>query len=84
MVTVTRNYKPNPLRIAFIRKRDALIERLTPRRSTVISAATVLAGISIPALMALKLLPVTLFLGFVSLVLIAVGSVLALVHSGEI
>lgn len=84
MVTVTRNYRPNPLRIAFIKKRDALVERMTPRRSTVISAAMVLAGISIPAMMAFKLLPVTLLLGFVSLGLIAVGSVLALVYSGEI
>ena len=84
MVTVTRNYRPKPLRIAFIRKRDALIERMTPRRSTVISTAIILAGITIPALMALKLVPVTLFLGFVSLMLIAVGSVLALVRSGDI
>lgn len=84
MVTLTQNYRPTTIRITLIRKRDALFERLLPRRSTVVSVGMILAGISIPALMAFKLLPVTLLLGFVGLALVAVGGVLALVYCGEI
>ena len=84
MATITENYKPNTLRIIFVRKRDDLIERLMPRRRMVISVGMILAGIGIPAMMAFKLLPVSLFLGFVGLALVAVGGVLALVFCGEI
>lgn len=84
MVTVTQNYRPATMRIVFVKKRDALVERLLPRRSTVISVGMILAGISIPALMAFKLLPATLLLGFVGLALVAVGGVLTLVYCGEL
>lgn len=84
MVTLTQNYRPTTMRITLIRKRDALIERLLPRRSTVVSVGMILAGISIPALMAFNLLPVTLLLAFVGFALVAVGGVLTLVYCGEI
>lgn len=84
MVTVTQNYRPTAMRISFTRKRDDLIERLLPRRSTVVSVGMILAGISIPALMVFKVLPASLLLGFAGLALAAVGGVLALVYCGEI
>jgi len=84
MATITQNYKPNLRYIIFVQKRDDLIEKLTPRRHMVISVGTILAGIGIPALMILKLLPASLILGFAGVALIAVGGVLALVCCGEI
>ena len=84
MAAVTQNYKPNVMRIVFTKKRDALIDRLMPRRCMVVSVGMILAGIGIPALMAFKLLPVSLLLGFVAFVLVAVGGVLALVYCGEL
>ncbi|HEY5731948.1 MAG TPA: hypothetical protein VIS72_18015 [Anaerolineales bacterium] len=84
MATLTQNYRPNVLRIAFARKRDALIERLMPRRCMVVSVGMIVAGIGIPALMAFDLLPISLLLGFVGFALAAVGGVLALVYCGEL
>jgi len=84
MAAVTQNYKPNVMHIVFTKKRDALIERLMPRRCMVVSVGMILAGIGIPALMAFKLLPVSLVLGFVAFALVAVGGVLALVYCGEL
>jgi len=84
MAAVTQNYKPNVMRIVFTKKRDALIERLMPRRCMVVSVGMIFAGIGIPALMAVKLLPFSLLLGFMGFALVAVGGVLALVYCGEI
>jgi len=84
MATITQNYKPNALRITLVHKRDDLIEKLTPRRHMVVSVGMIVAGIALPALMAFKLLPASLLLGFVGLALVAVGGVLTLVYSGEI
>lgn len=84
MATLTQNYKPNVMRIVFVKKRDALIDKLMPRRCMVVSVGMILAGIGIPALMAFKLLPVSLLLGFVGFGLVAVGGVLALVYCGEL
>ena len=84
MAAVTENYRPNVMRIVFVKKRDVLIERLMPRRCMVVSVGMILAGIGIPALMAFKLLPVSLFLGFAGFALVAVGGVLALVYCGEL
>lgn len=84
MTTLTQNYKPNAVRIVFIRKFDNLLERFMPRRCMVVSVGMILAGMGIPVLMVFKLLPVSLFLGFAVLALIAVGGVLALVYCGEI
>lgn len=84
MTTLTQNYKPNAVRIVFIRKFDNLLERFMPRRCMVVSVGMILAGMGIPVLMVFKLLPASLFLGFAGLALIAVGGVLALVYCGEI
>ena len=84
MATITQNYKPNALRIVFVHKRDDLIEKLTPRRRMLAPVGMIAAGIAIPALMAFKILPASLLLGFAGFVLVAVGGVLALVFCGEI
>ncbi len=84
MAAITRNYKPNVLRIVFVQKRDDLIEKLMPRRRMVVSVGMIFAGLGIPALMAFKFLPASLLLGFAGLALVAVGGILALIYCGEI
>jgi hypothetical protein len=84
MAILNQQYKPTAMRIVLVRKRDALIEKLMPRRCMVVSVGLILAGLGIPALMFFELLPLSLFLGFVSLALMAVGGVLALVYCGEL
>ena len=84
MATLTRFYKPNTAHIAFIKKRDEFIENLLPRRCMVVSVGLILAGLGIPLLMAVHLLPVNFLLGFVGFALTVTGGVLALVFCGEI
>lgn len=84
MTAIIQSYKPAALRIAFVRKFDLLIEKMAPRRCMVVSVGMVFAGLGIPALMALKLLPTSLLLGFAGFSLVAVGGVLALIYCGEI
>lgn len=84
MATLTQNFRPSATRIVFAKKRDALIERFMPRRCMVVSVGMILAGIGIPVLMVFRLLPVSMFLGFICLALIAVGGVLSLVYCGEL
>jgi hypothetical protein len=50
----------------------------------VISVGLILAGLSIPVLMVIHLLPATFFLGFVGFALAATGGVMALIFCGEI
>jgi hypothetical protein len=84
MATLTQTYKPNLARMAWVKKRDEFIEQLIPRRCMVVSMGLILAGWSIPMLMALQLLPVTFLLAFVGFALTATGGVLTLVFCGEI
>lgn len=84
MATLTQSYKPATVRITFARRFDNLLERLMPRRRTVLPLGMILAGLGIPALMVFNILPLSMTLGFVSLALMAVGGVLALVCCGEI
>lgn len=84
MATLTQNYRPNVLRLVLTRKRDDLIEKLMPRRSTVVSVGLMLAGIGVEALMVFGLLPLSLLLGLAGLAMMGVGGVLALVFCGEI
>jgi len=55
-----------------------------PRRCMVFSVGMILAGLGIPFLMAIGLLPITLVLGFIGLVLTATGGLMALIFYGEI
>jgi hypothetical protein len=84
MATLTQSYKPATARIVFARKFDNLLEGLMPRRSMVVSVGMIFAGLGIPALMVFKVLPLSMFLGFLGLALIAAGGILALVWYGEI
>jgi hypothetical protein len=84
MAALTQPYQINLARIAFIKKRDAFIDRLLPRRCVVISWGLIIAGLGIPLLMAFQVLQPTFLLAFVGLALFAIGGVLALFFCGEI
>ncbi len=79
-----KTYKIKKLRFAWIKKRDEIIERLTPRPCMIVSMGLILTGLGIPALMMLGILPVSLLLGFVGFILAASGGVLLLFFCGEI
>lgn len=84
MQTLNRMSGPNLLRSGFIRKRDLIVERLRPRRCMVGSVALILAGMVLAGLMACKLLPVTLLLGFAGIGLVAAGGALVLFYCGAL
>ena len=84
MAMLTQVYRINPARIAFIQKRDDFIEKLIPRPCMVVLVGLILAGLSIPLLMAVQLLPISLVLGFVGFALVAIGGVMALIFCGEL
>jgi hypothetical protein len=84
MATLTQIYKPRLARIVVTNKLDDLINILKPRRCMLVSVVLILAGLCIPFLMALELLPVTLFIGFIALALIVTGSSLVLLNCGEL
>ena len=84
MATLTHSFKLRHVRVAFTEKRDRIIERLMPRRCMLVSTGLILAGLSIPVLMILDVLPITLLLGFIGFALGATGGVMALVLCGEI
>ena len=84
MATLTYSYKSNPARIAFIKKRDEIIENLMPRRCMVVSAGLIFAGLGIPLLMLIQLLPATFALCFVGFALTVIGGLLTLIRCGEI
>jgi len=84
MATLTQTYRPNLKRMAFIKKRDEIIERLIPRRCMVVSTGLILAGLSIPVLMMLQLLPSTLLIGLAGFLLAVMGTFLLLFFCGEV
>ena len=84
MATLTQADLPKLARIAITRKRDEFIEKLIPRPCMVLSGGLVLAGLSIPMLMAIQLLQPGFFLGFLGFALVATGGTLMLIFCGEI
>jgi hypothetical protein len=50
----------------------------------VVSAGLILAGLSLPTLMAVQLLPLNLLLCFAGFALVASGGILALIMDGEL
>ena len=84
MATLAQAYLPKLARIAITRKRDEFIEKLIPRPCMVLSGGLVLAGLSIPMLMAIQLLQPGFFLGFLGFALVATGGTLMLIFCGEI
>lgn len=79
-----RTYRPITLQNTRAKEPGNFSKRLTSRRCVAIATTLILAGLSIPALMAVKLLPITLPLGFAGFALVATGGVMALVFCGEI
>jgi hypothetical protein len=84
MATLTHPYKHVPMRTAFIKKRDAFIEKHTPRPCMLVSAGLILAGLSIPLLMVIQVLQPGWLLGLLGFGLTASGGVLMLIFCGEI
>jgi hypothetical protein len=55
-----------------------------PRRCMVVSLGMVLAGLGIPLLMAVGVLPISLLLGFIGFILAGAGGLMLLIFYGEI
>jgi hypothetical protein len=83
MTTLTQTFKPRLARIAFTRSQDIFIEKLIPRRCMVISAVLILAGLGLPVIMAIQLIPLSLLLCFAGFALVAAGGIFALIFCGE-
>ncbi len=56
------------------------VERRLPRRCMLISVGMLLAGLSVPFLMGLTLIPSSLFLGFLGMAFASIGCVLTLYY----
>jgi hypothetical protein len=84
MAALHGTYGPRPLRLAYIKKRDELVERLAPRPCIIFAWALVLVGLSIPLLMELGVLQPHLLLAFIGFALTITGGVLALVFCGNV
>jgi hypothetical protein len=84
MAVLTHSVKMYTLRISFIHKFDQVVEKLVPRPCMLISAGLALTGVSIPILMAASFLSLSLGLCFLSILLVATGSGLALILCGEL
>jgi hypothetical protein len=84
MSTLSQNYPTVFPRRAFYNKGDELIEKLMPRRCMVFSVGLIFGAMSIPFLMLVQVLPLSLLLGFLGFVLAAAGGVLTLIYCGEI
>jgi hypothetical protein len=84
MTTSIQTHGNNAIRIALLKESDTFIERHTPRRRLVVSIGLMLAGLSVPLLIAMQLLTFTISVGFVGFALAATGGVLTLIFWGEI
>jgi hypothetical protein len=83
MAALIQIYKPKLERMAVAKKVPRLVKRLPLHRCVIVSVGLILAGLGIPMLMVLGLLPATLTLVFVGLTLTDAGGVLALIYCGE-
>jgi hypothetical protein len=84
MDALTEIYMLKTRRTAAIKERGSSAGKRMPRRCMVVSVGLILAGLSIPALMVLHLLPVTFWLAFVGIALAESGGVMALILCGEL
>ncbi len=84
MATLNQLCAPRMLRIASNHKIDEFIENQILRRCMVVSASLMLAGLGVPLLMAIGVLPANFLLGLLGLTLVTAGSILALKRCGEI
>ena len=84
MTTLTQTYRPTVMRVPLSARLDRAIEQLIPRRCMIVSVGLLLAGMGIPLLMAMGMLPVNLLTAAIGLALTALGGVLSLTMCGEI
>jgi hypothetical protein len=80
MATLTQVHKPRFVRVVLTNKLDDLIIFLMPRRCMLVSAIIMVSGLCIPILMTLGILAVELLFIFISIALLATGSLLLLYH----
>ena len=84
MAVRTHTYKYISAPYVIKQKSATLVPKHRPRRCMVFSVGMMLAGLGVPFLMAIGLLPITLLLGFIGLALTATGGLMALIFYGEI
>jgi hypothetical protein len=84
MVTLAQSAVPKMVRITFMKKRDDLRETLTPRFCMIIPTGMILAGLGIPALILIQLLPASLLLCGAGFALVAFGGIMWLIFYGDL
>ncbi len=84
MATLWQAYGSHHLRFVVIKEIDEVLVKILPRSCTVISTGILLAGLSIPILMTLGILPVNLLAAAIGLALVSLGGVFLLTLCGEI
>lgn len=84
MVTLAHASVPKSAHITFMKKREIFLENLSTRFCMVISSAMVLAGLGIPALILIQLLPASLLLCCAGFILVALGGIMWLIFYGDI
>lgn len=84
MAKLSKSLKPELIPIILHRKINEMMANNLPRRCILISMSLCLAGICIPFLMTLHLLPVTLLINFVGYMLALFGGVMLLILYGDI
>jgi hypothetical protein len=84
MAVMTKNYKPGVTRFARVTNFEKSLEKLIPRKCMMAAVGLIVAGFSVPLLMALQVLPVTFLTCFAGFSCVASGGVLALIFCGEI
>jgi len=84
MATLTQVYKADPAIFKIAKKFNKICIEFLPRRCMLVSTGLILAGLGIPLLMAMELLPITLVLAFIGLALTATGGTLAFIYYGEL
>ncbi len=83
MATVNPVRSLAAIRLPAIRRRKWSLRRLWPRRRMLLSTVSLLAGFALSLLMVLGVLPLSLWIWFVSWFLVVVGGVLVLIFWGE-
>ena len=84
MATLSEARYTHAFRVAVVNLFYAILGRLAFRRCIVVALALMLAGLSIPLLIAVGWLPATFPLGFLGWALVAVGGYRLLTRCGEI
>jgi cytochrome c biogenesis protein CcdA len=84
MATLAQASLPKLARIALRKKRDNFLENLAPRFCMVISTGIILAGLGIPALILIQILPASLLLCIAGLTLVAFGGTMWLTFYGDL